>query len=251
MYRSITTQAIVIRRERYGEFHKSLTLLTADLGLISATAYGAYKMQSRLRLGSEPFTWSLIQLYHNPVKKSYKVMDMEVRRDHRGLQSDLSRFAAASLWAEIVQRSFGAGETTGLLFGLFRDCLTLVELGDDRDVPYVTIQFLWRFLALSGYQPDISGCERCGAALGEGRAAYYSSQTNSVLCPACGSQIGDLLPAGALRYLEANTTVPLDRAVEVRMEPEGLRALRDTLPRMVQSVLESELTSLRWVGEGR
>jgi DNA repair protein RecO (recombination protein O) len=251
MYRSITTQAIVIRRERYGEFHKSLTLLTSDMGLIGATAYGAYKMQSRLRLGSEPFTWSLIHLYHNPVKKSYKVTDMEVRKDYRGLQSDLSRFAAASLWAEIIQRSYGAGETTGQLFGLFRDCLTILERGNDRDAPYVTIQFLWRFLSLSGYQPDIECCERCGARLATGRAAYYSVQSNSVLCAACGGSFGDLLPAGALRYLAANQELPLDRAVEVRMEPEGLRALTETLPRMVQSVLESELTSLRWVGDGR
>ena len=251
MYRSITTQAIVIRRERYGEFHKSLTLLTSDMGLIAATAYGAYKMQSRLRLGSEPFTWSLIHLYHNPVKKSYKVTDMEVRSDYRGLQSDLSRFASASMWAEIIQRSFGAGETSGELFGLFRDCLTLLERVGEQEAAYVTIQFLWRFLSLSGYQPDIDTCERCGARLGDGRAAYYAAQSNSILCPACGGAFGDALPAGALRYLGANQHLPLDRAVEVRMEPEGLRSLRETLPRMVQSVLESELMSLRWVGERR
>ena len=56
MYRSISTHAIVIRRERSGEFHKSLSLLTTDLGLINAIAYGAYKMNSGLRMGSEPFT---------------------------------------------------------------------------------------------------------------------------------------------------------------------------------------------------
>jgi DNA repair protein RecO (recombination protein O) len=249
MYRSITTQAIVIRRERYGEFHKSLTLLTSDLGLIAATAYGAYKMQSRLRLGSEPFTWSLIHLYHNPVKKSYKVTDMEVRSDYRGLQSDLSRFASASMWAEIIQRSFGAGETSGDLFGLFRDCLTLLERGGERDAPYVTIQFLWRFLSLAGYQPDIEACERCGARLAEGRAAYYAAQSNSILCPACGGAFGEPIPAGALRYLGASHTLALEKATEVRMDPEGLGALRGILPRMLQSVLESELMSLRWVGE--
>jgi DNA repair protein RecO (recombination protein O) len=251
MYRSIITQAIVIRRERYGEFHKSLTLLTSDLGLIAATAYGAYKMQSRLRLGSEPFTWSLIHLYHNPVKKSYKVTDMEVQSDYRGLQSDLSRFASASMWAEIIQRSFGAGETSGGLFGLFRDCLTLLERGNEHDAPYVTIQFLWRFLSLSGYQPDIETCERCGERLEEGRAAYYAASSNAILCPACGGAFGDPIPAGALRYLGVSQHLPLKQAVEVRMEPEGLRALRETLPLMMQSVLESELTSLRWVGEAR
>ena len=89
MYRSISTQAIVIRRERIGEFHKSLALLTADLGLITATAYGAYKSHSRLRLGSEPFTWSAVHLYHNPVRKSYKVTDLEIRASFEGLQADL------------------------------------------------------------------------------------------------------------------------------------------------------------------
>src|SRR5271157_1433784 len=174
MYRSISTQAIVIRRERLGEFHKSLTLLTSDLGLISAAAYGAYKMHSHLRVGSEPFTWSTTVLYHNPVKKSYKVTDLDIQESFPGLQSDLSRLAAASLWAEVVQKSFGAGEMTGVLFKLFLDCLRLLDAPDLVREPYVTIQFLWRFLSLAGYQPETRACERCGAALGDTQPAYYS-----------------------------------------------------------------------------
>ena len=132
MYRSISTQAIVIRRERIGEFHKSLSLLTSDLGLITAMAYGAYKPQSRLRLGSEPFTWSAVHLYHNPVRKSYKITDIEIHASFEGLQQDLSRLAAASLWAEVIQKSFGAGEMSGGLFGLFQESLGLLERADPR-----------------------------------------------------------------------------------------------------------------------
>jgi len=240
----------VIRRERYGEFHKSLSLLTSDLGLIAATAYGAYKMHSGLRMGSEPFTWSRVQLYYNPVKRSYKVTDLEVRESFRGLQSDLSRLATASLWAEVVQKSYGAGEVSGMLFRLFLDCLRLLDASDARREPYVTIQFLWRFLSLAGYQPDIAACNACGAALAEARPAYYSAPSNAVLCPACGGHLEDVLPAGSLRYLDASKARPIDEAVDIQMEPAGLRALRGTLPRMVQSVLEGELTSLRWVGAG-
>ena len=251
MYRSISTQAIVIRRERYGEFHKSLSLLTADLGLIAATAYGAYKMHSSLRMGSEPFTWARVTLYHNPVKRSYKVTDLDVRESFAGLQSDLSRLAAASLWAEVVQKSYGAGEVSGMLFQLFLDCLRLLDASDARREQYVTIQFLWRFLSLAGYRPDIAACDACGAALGEARPAYYSVPSNAVLCPPCGGHLEDVLPAGSLRYLDASLARPIDEAVDITMEAAGLRALRDTLPRMVQSVLEGELASLRWVGAGR
>jgi DNA repair protein RecO (recombination protein O) len=251
MYRSISTQAIVIRRERYGEFHKSLSLLTADLGLVNATAYGAYKMQSRLRMGSEPFTWSAALLYHNPVKHSFKVTDLEVRASFGGLQADLGRLAAASLWAEVVQKSYGAGEVSGMLFRLFLECLGQLENADVRRQPYVTMQFLWRFLALAGYQPDLGTCDQCGAALGAGDRAVYSAASNAFLCASCGSDRGETLPAGALRYLESTQALPLDRAVEVQLEPAGLASLRTALLRMIQSVLEGNLASLPWVGAGR
>jgi DNA repair protein RecO (recombination protein O) len=251
MYRSIRTQAIVIRRERIGEIHKSLCLLTADLGLITATAYGAYKPQSRLRLGSEPFTWSAVHLYHNPVRKSYKVTDIEIHSSFEGLQGDLSRLAAASLWAEVIQKSFGAGEMTGGLFGLFQESLGLLEHADTAVECYVTMQFLWRFLSLAGYQPAIDACDSCGAALGERGPAWYAPRSHGLLCAACGAHTGLPLPQGALRYLGATQEMPLARASAVSMEEGSRAALRDTLLGMVQSVLEGPLASIPWVRSGR
>jgi DNA repair protein RecO (recombination protein O) len=250
MQRSISTQAIVIRRTRVGDFHKNLALLTIDRGLITATAYGAYKMHSRLRMASEPFTVSRALLYFNPVPGTYKVTDLDLLEDFREL-ADLSRLAAASLWAEVVQKSYGAGETSSALFQLFAACLRLLNAASPRQEPYVTIQFLWRFLGLAGYQPATDVCDRCGAALGEARSAFYSTSSNSLLCAACGSQLGHALPPGSLRYLDATQALPVQRVLDVQLEPAGLRALRETLPRMVQSVLEGPLVSLPWVGAGR
>jgi DNA repair protein RecO (recombination protein O) len=247
MYRSISTHGIVIRRERSGEFHKNLSLLTTDLGLINATAYGAFKMNSRLRMGSEPFTWSRIMLYHNPVRRSYKVTEMEILASFEGLQRDLSRLAAASLWAEVVQKSYGAGELSGGLFRLFLDSLQLLDAADSPREPYVTLQFLWRFLALAGYQPDTRQCDRCNREFTESETAFYSAHSHALLCADCANRTGQALPAGALRFLDATATLPIEKAVDVSLEERSLHALRDSLPHMVQSVLEGELASLRWV----
>jgi DNA repair protein RecO (recombination protein O) len=251
MYRSISTQAIVIRRERTGEFHKGLSLLTADLGLIHATAYGAYKAQSRLRLGSEPFTWSAARLYHNPVRKSYAVTDLDIHDSFEGLQRDFFRLAAASLWAEVVQKSFGAGELSGDLFGLFRDSLQLLERAAEGLDSYVSIQFLWRFLSLAGYQPDLGSCDSCGARLGERGPAWYVPRSHSLQCAACGSHAGLPLPVGSLRYLGMTREMQLGAAAAVTMEEASRAALHETLLGMVQSVLEGPLASMPWVRAAR
>ncbi|HET6487845.1 MAG TPA: DNA repair protein RecO [Spirochaetia bacterium] len=248
MYRSISTRAIVIRRERLGEFHKSLLLLTSDLGLIWATAYGAYKMHSALRLGSEPFTASRALLYHNPVKNTYKVMELEIIESFPGLQADLARITAASLWAEVVQKSYGAGETTDTLFRLLVEGLRLLQESDPRLEPYLTIQFLWRFLTLAGYLPDLGRCERCSLPLDPSARAFYSASDNAVVCAACGGERGSLLPAGALRYLEASRHGSIRDASQVRLEAASLGALRDVLPRMVQGIFEGQLKSLPSLG---
>lgn len=250
MYRSVSTQAIVIRRERLGEFHKSLTLLTEDRGLVRATAYGAYKAHSPLRLGSEPFTYSVARLYNNPVKQSFKVTELEIRETFGSLTENLSRLTAASLWAEVALRSFGAGETSDRLFHLFLDALRVLDAADERVEPYVTIQFLWRFLGLAGYQPDIESCGRCGASL-ESAPATYSASENAFLCGSCEKPGRDSLPPGALKYLAASGPLSLERAAGITLEPEGLRGLCRTLPLAAQAILEGELVTLRHTGATR
>jgi DNA repair protein RecO (recombination protein O) len=246
MERSISTNAIIIRRERVGEFHKGLTLLTSDLGLVSATAYGAYKMQSRLRMGSEPFTHCRALLYHNPVSRSYKVTDLEVRESFERLQADLPRIAAASLWVEVVQKSYAAGELSDLLYRLFLDCLRLLDRGDPRDTPYITIQFLWRFLALSGYQLDTSRCDRCARPYGDSSAAYYDAAANALFCEACSQP--SHLAAGGLRYLEASSSLGLEQAATIRLDAASLASLRQAVLEVTQAVLEGQLATIRYLG---
>ncbi|HTP59386.1 MAG TPA: DNA repair protein RecO [Spirochaetia bacterium] len=247
MYRNISTQAIVIRRERLGEFHKSLVLLTSDMGLVRAVAYGAYRMNSSLRMGSEPFTVSQARLYCNPVKQSYKVTELEIRQTFESLLKDFSRVAAASLWAEVALKSYAAGETSNELFELFRGCLHFLEQAEAKTEAYVTIQFLWRFLSLAGYQPAAESCCQCGAPFRD-RSASFSPAIHGFLCSSCAPTSARSVPAGALRYLAATGHLQLSQAVDVTLEPAGLSALRHGLPLMVQAVLEGELVTLRAAG---
>ena len=203
-FRTVSTPAIVIRRERMGESHKSLVLLAEGLGLLRATAYGAWKMHSSLRTGSEPFAHSLARLYHDPVKNTYKVTDLEVRESFDGLRADLGRIEAASLWAEVALKSLAAGEITGGLFRLLLDCLRALEAGTADRTPYVTVQFLWRFLDLAGYRPDAGACERCGRSFGETEGAAWLTAPGGIACGACAGSTGVPLSAEGRRRVDGS-----------------------------------------------
>jgi DNA repair protein RecO (recombination protein O) len=248
MQRCISTNAIIIRRERSGEFHKGLTLLTSDLGLVRATAYGAYKMQSRLRMASEPFTHCAAELYHNPVSHTYKVTELEVRESFPHLQGELPRIATASLWVEVVQKSYAAGELSDQLYRLFVECLRVLDAAATRDIPYVAIQFLWRFLALSGSQPDITRCDACGRPFGESTPAFYDPRVNGLCCEACRLPSDLSLPAGGRRYLDASSSLTVAQAAALRLEVSSLPALREAILGITQAVLEKELSTIRYLG---
>jgi DNA repair protein RecO (recombination protein O) len=247
-FRTVSTSAIVIRRERMGESHKSLVLLTADLGLVYAAAYGAWKMHSSLRTGSEPFAHSLVRLYHDPVKNTYKVTDLEVRETFDGLRADLGRIEAASLWAEVVQKSIAAGEVTGGVYRLLLASLRALESGAAERAPYATAQFLWRFLDLAGYRPDPSACERCGRAFGEEEGAAWLPAPGGIACNACADAAGFPLSAGARRYLEATRGLDLGVALAVSLDPASLAGLAKALQHAIRGVLETDLASLRAAG---
>jgi DNA repair protein RecO len=248
-FRTVSTPAIVIRRERTGESHKGLVLLAEGLGLVRATAYGAWKMHSTLRLGSEPFVHSLARLYHDPVKNSWKVTDLEVRESFEGLRTDLARMEAASLWVEVVQKSLAAGETaegtSGGLFRLLLACLRALESSGPERAVYATAQFLWRFLDLAGYRPDPRSCERCGRSFRDTEGASWLGESGTLACTACAGGSGSALSAGARRYLEATRDLDLAAALAVSLDAASIGGLDRTLAHAIRGVLETDLSSLR------
>ena len=118
-------------------------------------AYGAYKPQSRLRLGSEPFTWSAVHLYHNPVPQELQghgARDPRFFRRAPGRPVPPGRrIALGGGHPEVLRRRRDGRRPVRALPRIPRSARECRRRAVES---YVTMQFLWRFLALAGYQPD-------------------------------------------------------------------------------------------------
>ncbi len=255
MSRNQTSSAIVLRSYPIGEIHLGLTLFTEDGGLLQAIAHGANSKRGKLRGLTNPFCYGTAFLYHDPVKKSTKVSDFDVQNFFIGLRENVRRYYTASLWAEVVLKSFGGGESARPLFALFVSSLSLLDGAAEENIAVASIQFLARYLAIVGHLPDTSECGACGrplstAASAAGPAVSYSAAREVFLCDRCAGPDQMQLPAAALAYLEESLgRARIEDAVAVSVDTAVVQRLTPLLYALVGSLVETPLSTLE-VGRG-
>ncbi len=245
MTRTSTTEAVVLRKIRIGEIHKALTLFSPEKGLLSAIAHGAFKIRSRLRTASEPFHVIRVYLYHEPVHDQYKVTDIESLNALDGIRRSVERYYAASLWAEVIIRSYGGGESFAAPYRLLVDSLSLLEHAQQRSITHLTCQYLMRFLDLLGQRPDLERCGICATGFDTQSGVYLSREERALVCQRCAKPSALFLPAGAQRYLERTAKLPLEAAARVGLEDQSLQAVKEAAYFLVQAALETNLNAIK------
>jgi len=247
MSRNIRTEGVALKAGRVGEIHKSVTFLTPELGVVEAIAHGVYKGKGKLASGTDPFAESVVYLYFEPVKRSYKVVDIEVQRLHEGVRSNLERFYIASLWAEVILRSHGGGEGHDRLYALLTEALA--ELDRHADPRRVQAQFLWRYIAHAGFLPDMEACGACGRPFDEQAVVFHRREAGDFVCSTCaGDDVKQRnnaeLSAGARRYLARSGSIGFTEALRLDVAAESKTKLLRILYTYLEDIVEAPLRTL-------
>ncbi len=238
MSRAGATEALILRASRFGDYHKQLELLSPELGLLKAVAYGACKGKSRLVGTSDPYSSSRLQLYRNPVKNQYKVSDIDVIESYEGIRIELHRTYAAALVSEVMIAAYaGGGPDYSYPYGLLRRILKLIS-GADREIcRRAVFQFLVRFLAHAGFLGYGDECARCGTLFRRDETATVSLKDEGLCCSSCSGHEDPPVSPGMRRYISSALEQPLSRAMEIGPDVELSRGL----VRMLSAVLDSTL----------
>ncbi len=237
--RSRAIEAIVLKTNRIGEIHKGVLLLTPEEGLVRAIAHGAYSQKGKLRGVTHFLCSGTAYLYHNPVSDSTKLSEFDVRSFHSSIREDLIRFYTASLWAESISKSYGAGGGSEDLFLLLHEALAELERRPGSESELVSIQFVWRFLRISGMQPDLEHCAITGEFLAEGEPVYYSPAEQGFCSREVASEHMAAWQPGALAFMRHTAAVPLPQALRT-IPPAGATA---RIKRVLYAILEEHIDS--------
>ncbi|MBN1409575.1 MAG: DNA repair protein RecO [Spirochaetales bacterium] len=244
MQRNQVTKGIILSINRVGEIHKGVTFLSPELGLVSAIAHGAWKTKSRLRATTQLFGYSEIFLYHDPVRKNNKITDMRPIALFPGLSRDMEKYYTACTCVEVILKSHGGGESVRDIFSLLLSTLTWLDKEGAEGIGYIFIQFLFRFLSLAGYTPDLSSCSSCGKGIPEETAVFYHPGHPVFFCGECRGQNARVLNPGMKKYLLRTKKLVWPRAIGIKMEKESVKVLKEILINMTESLIERPLKSI-------
>jgi DNA repair protein RecO (recombination protein O) len=177
------TPAVVVRTRAFGESDKIVTFLTRDLGKIAGIAKGAQRSKRRFVNVLEPFTHVDVTLRLRS-GSDLAFVDACVLRDAPiSVARDLMKFAYASYVLELTDRMVREREAGPDTYELVRDAIALLESGDAD--PGVLRAFELHLLRLTGYEPELGRCRRCGTEFTAGVAMYVYPARGGVLCGRC------------------------------------------------------------------
>ncbi len=253
MERNYCTEAVVLKTRRFGDFHKSVTILSPEKGIINAVAHGAYKGRSRISSITDPFCISVFDLYHNPVKDLWKITGCESRALNSRIRENLNAHYNAVFWSELILKSHSLGADFPAAYELFTSAVSCLDR-DNTSAAALTLQFLYRFLLNSGFISDFSECGHCGKAFDKRGSSdirlYYSPAEGCFLCSSCASSGLSVFDADTVRYLEESSLINLEEAMKKRLDLTSEINIRNSLLAVVKSIIDAPLNTLDYIDYG-
>lgn len=181
----ITTTGLVLRATKTGEADRVLSILTPDLGVISAIAKGSLRLKSKLFSATGLFCYSEFTLFEG--KTMYVVDAAGVKEVFWGVHQSVEGMALGMYFAEFASTLSPAGEEAQQVLRLLLNCF--YYLGEKKRPPrLVKAIFELRALSLTGFMPSIVACADCVKY--EGGPFYFDVDTGRLLCAECAARRG-------------------------------------------------------------
>ena len=238
------TTGIIIKRHKFGEADRLLTIFTADCGKVRAIAKGAMRPRSKLGGNVELLTHSQLVLARGrnlDIVTQAQALDIFLP-----MRDSLELMSCGFYLAEMVDNFTEENVEDRDMFGLFLD--TLRELSKTGDGERIVRYFELRLLGHLGYSPQLHKCANCNKML-QPETNYYNPAQGGVLCRECGypDMSASTISVNALKVLRLWQRSDVDTAGRVKLNAELTREIKGILRYNVRYVLEKQLKSIEWM----
>jgi DNA repair protein RecO (recombination protein O) len=239
----ITTKALVLRSVDYKESDKILTLLTTELGKVTASARGCRKKGSPIAAGCQLLCWAEMVLYE--YQGRWVVKEAVTEREFRGVREDLEKLALACYLSEVTELLAVEGLPSPELLSLILNSLHALEKLNKPDA-LVKACFELRAMCVAGYEPLLDGCAVCGCEAPE--EPRFHLREGVLHCAPCRGELGDgismPLDPAALKAMEHVAWGDPKRLFSVALGAESLKRFADLTEAYLHTQLERGFRTL-------
>ncbi len=237
----IATTGLVLRQVKVGEADQILTLLTPELGVVSASAKGSLRLKNKLFSASGLFCYSEFSLTSG--RTHYFVDSAQVKKVFHGISESVEGMCLATYMAEIVLSLSPAPPEADAQLRLLLNSLYMIG---QKKMPLRQLKAIYelRAMSMAGYQPDLLACTECGRY--DGGEFYFDPVEGNLLCAECADKARHIpnLDTGALYALRHICLAEDRKLFSFTLAPASLKNLSRVSEQYVLAHLEHGLKSL-------
>ena len=198
--------ALLLRRVEYGESDLVVTLLTEDMGRVSALARGARKSVKRFGGVLEPMHTLRISYDDRAGAELVVLREAKLERARPHLVTSLERMQAAGQALNWVRKAAPPRTPEPEVWAAMEALLDHLGNAEDLASPRARLAAAGlRLLSAFGWGIDFERCVSCGKAAGPGQSARIDAARGGLVCRSCG---------GARRHLAGAEREALRAAAE-------------------------------------
>lgn len=237
----VKVRGIILREIDYREADRIIDILTAECGLVTATARGARRQKSPLLPSTQVLGFCDFELFRNARTGMFTVDFASRVADFRRIRENIERLVCAAHLAELMGDAARDDHSESSdLFRLMAVSLAALDR-EDRDPLLVVRAFEIRLMCMLGFMPILDACAVCGGELPPDGSRFGFSVCG-VVCSAaaCQARAGERLFAtdGALACMRYLRDAPLDRLFSFRLDRWDFDSLSQISERFVSEQME-------------
>ncbi len=242
------TRAIALRSIDLSETDKIVTFFTERHGKVKCVAKGARKIKTRFAASLEPMSYLHLIYFGKENQELYRLNHADILESFQSIREDFHKLYTGIYFNELVDAMVSEGQREPEIFQLLLD--SLWTLKGRRPLDTLVRLFELRFLALSGYAPQLDRCTVCKGVPRNGSAEMaFSYPKKGIVCSDCrGTVAADArLPWGTLNYLKKLLRMEVQFAGRLKI-PKGVEDDLEALThRLVLVHLGRELKSYPFI----
>ncbi|MHB8085994.1 MAG: DNA repair protein RecO [Dehalococcoidia bacterium] len=238
------TEAIIIKRHKFGEADRLITLFTSDFGKLRAIAKGAMRSKSKLGGNVELLTYSQLMLARG--RNLDIITQAQAIENFLPIRDSLELMSGGFYLAELVDAFTEENVEDRELFDLFLN--TLREMATSSDMERALRYFELRLLSHMGYRPQLQKCANCSRQL-EPEVNYFSPHQGGALCRECGYPdiSARTISVNALKVLRLWLECDFATACRVKLTADLSREIKNLMRENIRYLLEKQLKSIEWM----
>lgn len=237
------TTGLITREVKYGDSNRIVTVITEDMGKISAITSKFKGGKGKFVPSLQLFSYSRLVLFKGSEKGLYHINEADIIEPFKEIREDLMGIVYASYFGDVANRVTVENETDKDFLRLLLN--SFYALSKKKDFDKIKTVFEWKTAAEEGYAPSL---ERCGGC-GKQETAYLDMARGVGLCKTCGENY-----AGAVRLNDALTSaikyicqVDISKMLAFDMEEKMLEYMNSLSELYLQMHLDCKFKTLDYL----